>query len=83
MLIARLIADPNSYSATLDGAIAALEAKGTRVALAELDDTNSPVLQISMAEGDPAVVSSVLDQHFSPSNLLLTNDTVRVPPSLA
>lgn len=79
MLIARLIADPNSYSATLDGAIAALEAKGTRVALAELDDTNSPVLQISMAEGDPAVVSSVLDQHFSPSNLLLTNDTVRVP----
>ena len=79
MLIARLIADPNGYSASLDKATAALEARGLRVAMAELDDVNSPVLQISLPDGDAAVLSAVLDEYFNPSDMLIADEEVRVP----
>lgn len=79
LLIARLIADHNSYSASLDKAKAALDARGMRVAMAELDDVNSPVLQISLPDGEAAVLSAILDEHFNPSDMLITDDIVRVP----
>ena len=79
MLIARLIADPHAYSTTLDQATAALEARGMRVAMAQLVDANSPVLQISLPEGDAATVAAILDEHFRPSDLLLTDEEIRVP----
>ena len=46
LLIARLIADPNSYSASLDAATVALEAEGLRVAYARLDDAWAAVLAL-------------------------------------
>ena len=79
LLIARLIADPHAYSTTLDQATAALEAHGMRVAMAQLVDANSPVLQISLPEGDAATVAGILDEHFRPSDLLLTDEEIRVP----
>ena len=79
LLIARLIADPNSYSASLDKATVALEARGMRVAMAELDDVNSPVLQIALPDGDAAALSAILDEHFNPSDLLVASEEVRVP----
>lgn len=79
MLIARLIADPNSYSASLDAATVALEAEGLRVAYARLDDANSTVLQISLPEGDPAAVSTILDRHFNPADLLISDEEIRIP----
>jgi len=79
LLIARLIADPDSYSASLDAATVALEAAGLRVAYARLDDANSPVLQISLPEGDPAAVSAILDRHFNPADLLVSDEEIRIP----
>ena len=79
MLIARLIADPSTYSASLDAATAAIEAQGMRVAEAMLDDANSDVLQISLPKGDEAVLRSVLDEYFRPSDLLVSDADIRIP----
>lgn len=79
MLIARLIADPSTYSASLDAATAAIEAQGMRVAEAILDDANSDVLQISLPKGDEAVLRSVLDEYFRPSDLLVSDADIRIP----
>ncbi|MDD3800219.1 MAG: phosphoserine phosphatase SerB [Novosphingobium sp.] len=79
MLIARLIADPTTYSASLDAATAALEAQGMHVAMASLDDANSPVLQISIPKGDETAFRTVLDEHFRPSDMLVSDAPVMVP----
>ncbi|OCC24753.1 phosphoserine phosphatase SerB [Croceicoccus estronivorus] len=79
MLIARLIADPDNYSASLDDATVALEREGMRVALARLDDANSPVLQISLPEGDATAFRRVLDEKFQPSDLLILNAELELP----
>ena len=79
LLIARLIADPTGYTASLDAATAALEAQGMRVAMARMDDVNSPVLQISLPDGDREALSRVLDAHFRPSDLLISDDEIRMP----
>lgn len=79
MLIARLIADKPTLAASLDAATAALEAEGMRLALAEMLDFCGDVLELSLPEGDPAVLARIVDAHFQPSDVLISTDAIRVP----
>ncbi|GGD92120.1 phosphoserine phosphatase SerB [Tsuneonella deserti] len=79
MLIARLIADPLDLDIRLDAAIAALEGEGLRVAAAAMLDFCGDVLQLSLPEGDPAILRRVLDAHFAPSDVLVSARDICVP----
>lgn len=79
MLIARLIAEPDGLETRLDAASAALEGRGLRIAAAAMLDFCGDVLQISLPEGDPAVLRAVLDAHFAPSDLLVAQDEIEIP----
>ncbi len=79
MLIARLIADPATLESALDKAGAALSAKGWPIAGATMLDFCGEVLQIDLADGDPAQVRKILSDAFSPSDLLLSSGPIDVP----
>lgn len=79
MLIARLIADPDTLSASLDAATAALASEGMRLAQAEMLDFCSNVLELSLPDGDPVALRRVLDTHFNPSDLLVSTSAITVP----
>jgi phosphoserine phosphatase len=79
LLIARLIADPVTLSARLDAATAALEAEGIRIAQAEMLEFCSHVLELMLPEGDAGTLSRVLDEHFHPSDLIVSDATFGIP----
>ncbi len=79
MLIARLIADPQTLETRLDAASSALESVGMRVAAAVMLDFCGDVLQIMLPEGDPATLRRLLDAHFAPSDLLVSAQEICVP----
>ena len=84
MLIARLIADPavlerGGLEARLDAASAALEAEGLRIAAAAMLDFCGDTLQIALPDGDSAVLRRVLDEYFSPADLLVSTREIEVP----
>jgi len=79
VLIARLIAEPDGLETRLDAASAALEARGLRIAAAAMLEHCGDVLQLALAEGDPAVLREVLDAHFAPSDLLVAQDEIEIP----
>ncbi|MDZ4307977.1 phosphoserine phosphatase SerB [Allopontixanthobacter sp.] len=79
MLIARLIADPAALETRLDAAVDALAAADMRVAMARMLDFCSDVMEIALPEGDPAALRRILDEHFSPSDLLVSQAEIQVP----
>lgn len=79
MLIARVIAEPAALSAHVDAAVHALEAQGAKVLGADLLPQVENVLQFMAHEGDPAAVRGVLDRHFAPSDMLITDHLPQVP----
>ncbi|MFM5953815.1 MAG: phosphoserine phosphatase SerB [Novosphingobium sp.] len=79
MLIARVIAEPDRLSASLDRAIAGIEAAGMKLACAEMLDFCDTTLQLDLAEGDPAVLRAVLDAAFGPCDLLVADHEPQVP----
>lgn len=83
MLIARLIADSGADGASLetrlDAATAALESEGMRIAAAVMLDFCGDVLQLALPEGDPAALRRVLDEHFAPIDLLVSDHEIGVP----
>ena len=79
VLIARLIAEPAGLETRLDAASAALEAEGLRIAGAAMLDFCGDVLQLSLPEGDPAVLRRVLDEHFAPADLLVSDREIGIP----
>jgi phosphoserine phosphatase len=79
VLIARLIADKLTLSASLDAATAALEAEGMRLALAEMLEFCGDVLELSLPDGDPVTLARIVDQHFKPSDALISDAEIRVP----
>ena len=79
MLIARLIAEPATLSDNCDRAIAALEARGLKVASAAMLTAGETVLQFALPEGDAAVLRAVLDRHFAPSDLLVADHEPVIP----
>ncbi|HEX4847221.1 MAG TPA: phosphoserine phosphatase SerB [Novosphingobium sp.] len=79
MLIARVIAEPAVLSAHVDAAVHALESQGVRVLGADPLAGLEEVLQIMADQGDPAAVRGVLDRHFSPSDMLITDHLPQTP----
>jgi phosphoserine phosphatase len=79
VLIARLIADPQGLETRLDAASAALAADGMAVASAAMLDFCGEVLEITLPGGDPAVLRRVLDAHFSPTDMLVSDREIEVP----
>ena len=79
MLIARLIADPAGLETRLDRATAAIEREGMRVALAQMLDFCGDVLQIGLPEGDAATLRRVLDEHFAPADVLVSDVEIELP----
>ncbi len=79
MLIARLIADPAALETRLDAAVDALAAVDMRVAVARMLDFCGDVMEISLPEGDPAALRLILDEHFTPSDLLVSQAEIQVP----
>ncbi|WP_226018507.1 phosphoserine phosphatase SerB [Novosphingobium sp. FKTRR1] len=79
MLIARLIADPDTLGDNLALAMERIEEAGGEVAGAGMLDTNDDVLELELTEGDPALVRAILDELFPDADLLLTDQPVTVP----
>lgn len=79
MLIARLIADPVHLETHLDRATAALEREGMRVAVAQMLDFCGDVLEIGLPEGDAGILRAILDEHFTPADLLVSAREIAVP----
>lgn len=79
MLIARLIADPVHLETRLDRATAALEREGMRVAVAQMLDFCGDVLEIGLPQGDAAALRAILDEHFKPADLLVSEREIAVP----
>ena len=66
-------------SAHLDAAVHALEAQGAKVLGADPLPGLDTVLQFMAKDGDPAAFRGVIDRHFSPSDLLITDHLPQVP----
>ena len=79
MLIARLIADPQDLSEKLEVAKEDLARHGLRLAMAEMLDFCGNVLELELPEGDPALLRTLLDRHFTPSDLLVAERDIAIP----
>lgn len=79
MLIARLIAEPEGLETRLDAAVAALQEKGIGIAAASMLDFCGDVLQISLPDGDPALVRAVLGEQFGTCDMLVARAAIEMP----
>ena len=79
MLIARLIAEPDTLDSGVATASAALSARGWPVALAGLLDGCANVLELELPDGDAAQVRAILDAAFPGADLLLTDRPFAIP----
>jgi len=79
VLIARLIADPAALETRLDAAVDALAAADMRVAVARMLDFCGDVMEIALPDGDPMALRQILDEHFTPSDMLVSQAEIQVP----
>ncbi|MDE2403503.1 MAG: phosphoserine phosphatase SerB [Sphingomonadales bacterium] len=79
VLIVRLIADAAHLSATVDAAIADLEAQGVRVAGAAMLQSGAPVMELDLPDAGEEAVRAVLDRHFAPSDVLIADHPPVIP----
>ena len=79
MLIARLIADTDRLSANVDAAREELAAKGWPVAMAETVRSGMSAIELQLPHGEAAGVREVLDRHFAPSDVLVSDHEPGVP----
>jgi phosphoserine phosphatase len=79
VLIARLIADPAALETRLDAAVDALAAADMRVAVARMLNFCGDVMEIALPDGDPMALRQILDEHFTPSDLLVSQAEIQVP----
>ncbi|MEO5586671.1 MAG: phosphoserine phosphatase SerB [Novosphingobium sp.] len=79
MLIARLLAETATLAATLDNARDELAANGWPVAMAEPVCSGMEAIELLLPEGDPVGVRAVLDRHFRPSDVLVSNQLIALP----
>ena len=79
MLIARLIADPETLEIRLDAAAAALSAAGLPLAHAAMLDFCSEVVQMELPGDDLPLLKSVIDAHFGPCDAIIAREPIRVP----
>lgn len=79
MLIARLIADTERLAANVDAARAELAGAGFPVAMAEPVRSGMNVAELQLPHGDAAGVRAILDRHFVPSDLLVSDHEPMIP----
>ena len=79
LLIARLIADPATLETSLDAATRALEAEGLKLAGAQMLDHCGDVLQLMLPADDETALRRVLDEHFKPSDVIISREPFRIP----
>jgi phosphoserine phosphatase len=79
VLIARVIAEPAALSAHCERAVHAIEAQGARVLGADPLPGLDEVLQFMVDDAEIAALRGVLDRHFSPCDLLVTDHLPQVP----
>ncbi|MEP3051274.1 MAG: phosphoserine phosphatase SerB [Erythrobacter sp.] len=79
MLIARLIADPSTLETRLDAASGPMRAAGMAIEAADIIDHAAGILQLKLPKGDHKAVRSLLNGHFAPSALLLSDHTPKCP----
>jgi phosphoserine phosphatase len=79
VLIARLIAEPETLGDNLARAMEAIEERGWEVAGAGMLDGCEEVLELEVLEGDAAEVRRILDAHFPDSDLLLSLHPIAAP----
>ncbi len=79
MLIARLIADPDTLGDRLALAMAEIEDGGAEVLGAGMLESNPDVLELEIADGDAATIRRVLDSHFPDADLLLAPAPIALP----
>lgn len=79
MIIARLLADPDTLGDNLAVAMEMIEARDWEVAGAGMLDFCGDVLELEVVEGNPAAIRRILDQCFPDSDLLLSNGPIEVP----
>jgi phosphoserine phosphatase len=79
VLIARLIAEPDTLSASVEAATAQLAQGGVRVASAALLDFCGQTLQIGSPDNDAKVLREAIEAHFSPCDALITEAEPQVP----
>lgn len=79
MLIARLIADPATLEASLEGALSALTACDMPVANAHMLEYCGDVLEIELPHGDAGALRRVLDAQFGPCDLLVSDRIIEIP----
>jgi len=79
LLIARLIADPATLETSLDAATRAIEAEGLKLAGAQMLDFCGDVLELMLPEGDEETLRRVLDEHFRPSDAIISREPFRIP----
>jgi phosphoserine phosphatase len=79
VIIARLIADPETLGDNLALAMQMIEARGWEVAGAGMLDSCDDVLELEVLEGDPVAIRNILDQCFPGCDLLLSQGIIDVP----
>jgi len=79
LIIARLIADPETLGENLSLAMEMIETRDWEVAGAGMLDTCDDVLELEVVEGDLAGIRQILDQCFPESDLLVAEGLIEVP----
>ena len=79
LLIARLIADPATLETSLDAATRALQGEGLKLAGAQMLDHCGDVLQLMLPADDETALRRVLDEHFKPSDVIISREPFRIP----
>ncbi|MFT4056660.1 MAG: phosphoserine phosphatase SerB [Novosphingobium sp.] len=79
MLIARLIAEPDHLSTSLEAAKAQMAEGGVRIADATMLDFCGQTMQIDSPDDDAEVLRAALDAHFGTTDGLVTADEPVVP----
>ncbi|MFC4295151.1 phosphoserine phosphatase SerB [Novosphingobium tardum] len=79
MLIARLLAETASIADNLDRAREMLRARGWIVAMAETVRSGSDAIEILLPDGEQQAVRAILDECFSPSDLIVSDRPFEVP----
>ncbi|PNU05131.1 phosphoserine phosphatase SerB [Novosphingobium guangzhouense] len=79
MLIARLIAEPDHLSTSLEAAKEQMAAGGVRIADATMLEFCGATMQIDSPDDDVQVLRSALDSHFGKTDGLVTADEPVVP----
>jgi phosphoserine phosphatase len=79
MLIARLIAETEECETRLDALSGALADAGVALQAAAMPDGDAGVLELHVADGDPAAVLDAIDAVFAPSAMLVARGGIELP----